>query len=299
MSASSTRVDTPNLSKMLLRWCFTASSLILQRSAIYVLERPATTFETISSSRRVSRNCFLRRSVVQRHMEAPGIGVSGPLQRIIVSCGCRNQAITQACAVSSPLKFFGQSLPVSRFLDNRGVRRRFMQPAASLDPRNLRSAPGRPHPNPLLLLCRLMVEKAFRCACQTHDGMPTEDARDAVEWLTVRLDWTRDHGPIPPPPLRVEYWLSYEYCCAALGLDPDETRRQGLPRDVATLDPSKRRQRTRPRNDHGRNSRPHVAGLPAVLCTLGRQQHSDTLPRSTSMNVLTLRHLARPTLHVM
>lgn len=110
-----------------------------------------------------------------------------------------------------------------------------------------------------------MIEKAFRCACVTHHGVPTEDAQDAVEWITCHLDWTHDHGSsIPPAPLRAEFIMSYEYCCAALGLDADETRRCGLPRDVATLAPSKRRLRTRPRVDRGRNARAHVAGLTAV-----------------------------------
>ena len=139
-----------------------------------------------------------------------------------------------------------------------------MQPAASLDPRNLRSAPGRPHPNPLLLLCRLMIERAFRSACYTHDGVPTQDACDAVEWITSRLDWTGT-GSVPPEDIRTEFYMSFEYCCRWLDLDPDQIRRSGLPRDVATLDPgNRRRMHTRPRNDHGRNSRPHVAGLAAV-----------------------------------
>src|ERR1700674_3433716 len=61
-SASSSRVDTPSLSKMLLRWCFTVSSLILKYSAISLFEYPATTAETISSSRGVRPNFLCRAS---------------------------------------------------------------------------------------------------------------------------------------------------------------------------------------------------------------------------------------------
>src|ERR1700731_3330176 len=63
--ASSRRVETPSLSKMLLRWCFKVSSLILKYSAISLLEYPATTAETISSSLGVSPNFFLRASSLE------------------------------------------------------------------------------------------------------------------------------------------------------------------------------------------------------------------------------------------
>ena len=55
-SPSSSLVETPVLSKILLRWCFTVSSLILKYSAISLLEKPPTTAETISSSRGVRPN---------------------------------------------------------------------------------------------------------------------------------------------------------------------------------------------------------------------------------------------------
>src|SRR5215472_15223907 len=61
-NASSRRVETPNLSKILLRWCLTVSSLILKYSAISLLEYPATIAETISSSRGVKPNFFCRAS---------------------------------------------------------------------------------------------------------------------------------------------------------------------------------------------------------------------------------------------
>src|SRR6266481_5888262 len=57
-NANSRRVETPSLSKILLRWCLTVSSLILKYSAISLLEYPATTAETISSSRGVKPNFF-------------------------------------------------------------------------------------------------------------------------------------------------------------------------------------------------------------------------------------------------
>src|SRR5579863_7248426 len=56
--ASSSRVDTPSLSKILLRWCLTVSSLILKYSAISLFEYPATTAATISNSRGVKPNFF-------------------------------------------------------------------------------------------------------------------------------------------------------------------------------------------------------------------------------------------------
>src|SRR5580693_10041593 len=64
-SASSSRVDTPSLSKILLRWCLTVSSLILKYSAISLLEYPATTAATISNSRGVKPNFFCRASSLE------------------------------------------------------------------------------------------------------------------------------------------------------------------------------------------------------------------------------------------
>src|SRR5271166_4191484 len=64
-SANSSRVETPSLSKMLLRWCLTVSSLILKYSAISLFEYPATTAATISSSRGVKPNFFCRASSVE------------------------------------------------------------------------------------------------------------------------------------------------------------------------------------------------------------------------------------------
>src|ERR1700683_196803 len=63
--ANSSRVDTPSLSKMLLRWCLTVSSLILKYSAISLFEYPATTAATISSSRGVKPNFFCRASSLE------------------------------------------------------------------------------------------------------------------------------------------------------------------------------------------------------------------------------------------
>src|SRR5271154_6984784 len=63
-SANSSRVDTPNLSKILLKWCLTVSSLILKYSAISLFEYPATTAATISSSRGVRPNFLCRASSV-------------------------------------------------------------------------------------------------------------------------------------------------------------------------------------------------------------------------------------------
>ena len=165
-----------------------------------------------------------------------------------------------------------------------------MQPAAHLDPRTLKSAPGRVHVNPLLLLCHEMIQKAFRCACATRDGVPTADALDSVDWLTCDLDWTHTKGPIPPPLLREEFYLSFQHCCQGLSLDPDQVRREGLPRDVAILVNDKHKLRTRVRVDHGHNCRAHVAGLGAVYESWEAaakrhtdQQHSDSAVETEAM----------------
>src|ERR1700733_3243155 len=56
--ASSSRLETPSLSKILLMWCLTVCSLIEHRCAMSGLEYPATTRGTISSSRGVRPNPF-------------------------------------------------------------------------------------------------------------------------------------------------------------------------------------------------------------------------------------------------
>jgi hypothetical protein len=60
--ASSKRVETPNLSQTLLKWCFTVCSLILNPFAMSLLDHPETTAETICDSRGVRpnscRHCF-------------------------------------------------------------------------------------------------------------------------------------------------------------------------------------------------------------------------------------------------
>src|SRR6476659_9940475 len=53
-TTSSTRVETPVLSKTLLKWCFTVSSAIPKRSAISLFARPETTPEMICNSRFVT-----------------------------------------------------------------------------------------------------------------------------------------------------------------------------------------------------------------------------------------------------
>ncbi|MCK7518747.1 MAG: hypothetical protein MZV64_13995 [Ignavibacteriales bacterium] len=52
--ASSSRLDTPVLSKMLVRWCLTVWTLMANWSAISRLLRPAATALTMSRSRGVS-----------------------------------------------------------------------------------------------------------------------------------------------------------------------------------------------------------------------------------------------------
>ena len=139
-----------------------------------------------------------------------------------------------------------------------------MQPAVRLDPNKLQSATGRERPSPLLWLCKEMIRQSFRDACRVDErGAPTVCACDAVVWIQSHLDWTTDHGPIPPENLRSEFYLSFEWCCAMLGLDANVIRQQGLPKDCCTVYAGKRL-RIRAREDHGRNSRRHVAGLPAI-----------------------------------
>lgn len=136
-----------------------------------------------------------------------------------------------------------------------------MQPATHLDTRNLKATPSRFHTNANLLLCRLMIEQAFKCACQTEHGAPTPIAYDAVAWLTCDLDWTRT-GLMPPDDIRQEYVLSFQWCCEWLDLNPDVVRQQGLPPGCVPQKADRHRLRIRPRQDTGR--RIHVAGLPAV-----------------------------------
>lgn len=152
-----------------------------------------------------------------------------------------------------------------------------MQPAAHLDPRTLKSALGRIHVNPNLLLCRWMIEQGFRSACRVdQNGMPSEIALESVTWIEQRLDWTRI-GLIPPAEIQEEFYLSFEWCCHWLDLDPDVVRAQGLPLGCASAHTTGKRMRIRPRHDHGRNSRPHVAGLGAVYECWERaaQRHAD------------------------
>ena len=84
--------------------------------------------------------------------------------------------------------------------------------------------------NPVLLLLRLCIESAFVDALRTRDGVPTPEAIEAAAWIEARTDWTRRPGPIPPPALREQNVLSYEWCCAALDLDPEQIRQNGLAR---------------------------------------------------------------------
>jgi hypothetical protein len=159
-----------------------------------------------------------------------------------------------------------------------------MQPAASLDSRSIRTLPGRQHPNPLLWLCREMIWQGFHDACQVDDsGAPTTRACESVVWIEQCLDWTTTKT-IPPEDMREEYILSFEFCCSYLNLDPDRVRREGLPREVASvLTRGSKRWRTRPRVARGgHNSRSHVAGLAHVYRIWAaaaerhaNEQHSD------------------------
>jgi hypothetical protein len=60
--ASSKRLETPNLSKTLLKWCFTVFTLILNPFAMSLLDHPETAAEAICDSRGVRpnscRHCF-------------------------------------------------------------------------------------------------------------------------------------------------------------------------------------------------------------------------------------------------
>jgi hypothetical protein len=144
-------------------------------------------------------------------------------------------------------------------------------------PAKLQSVPGRPHVNANLLLCRWMVEQAFRSACRVdQNGMPSEIALEAVEWIEAHLDW-HSQGEIPPESLREEYYLSFEWCCQWLDLNPDVVRQQGLPLGVASVPGHGKRWHTRYRDDRGRNSRIHIHGLPDVHARwqAAAQQHAQ------------------------
>jgi len=85
--------------------------------------------------------------------------------------------------------------------------------------------------NPQLLMVRLLVESGFRDALRTLNGSPTPEALNAVTWLEGRTDWTRRSDvPPPPPELRRQHILSFEWSCSLLGLDPDYLREHGIDR---------------------------------------------------------------------
>ncbi len=66
----------------------------------------------------------------------------------------------------------------------------------------------------------------------------------ALRWLRARTDWTRiplDRriavwgSPAPPLEVREEFIGSFEWCCGLLGIDPKDTRKNGLPYREANL----------------------------------------------------------------
>ena len=108
-------------------------------------------------------------------------------------------------------------------------------------PKNLQSVPGREHPLPILWLAREMIHQGFRDTIRMRNGRPTEDAQLALAWLTERSNWTRIPlenrmrrwgQPAPPPELRREFALTFEWCCELLNENPDHVRAHGLPRPV-------------------------------------------------------------------
>src|SRR5919108_4384109 len=101
--------------------------------------------------------------------------------------------------------------------------------------KRLHSEPSPRRVNPILLLYRRAIEQAFLDAKECKDGEPTELAKESIQWLTAKLDWTRWRNSdgsvrIPPPEIRGELVLTFDHCCRVLEWNPDEIRAHGLPR---------------------------------------------------------------------
>jgi len=139
--------------------------------------------------------------------------------------------------------------------------------------------PAAPHPSPLLLLCRALIENAFADAVRCAQGKPTAEALEALEWIESRTDWTRRKNhkiatgdgslPIPSEDARKEFPGTFDWCCRWLNEDPDDVRQRGLPHPVVRdLQPghgirayAPMRSRVARTSVHGKR---HVAGVGAV-----------------------------------
>ena len=139
----------------------------------------------------------------------------------------------------------------------------------------LATIPPPEKPNPLLWLCRRLLESGFNDACAVGpDGQPTQDAKDGWEWLTCRdTDRVRCPGTaIPDPALRLEHIMSFSWCCHFLNLDVENVRTNGLPKMACSVNANKP-MKTRLRKSHW-NGYHHVPGLDGIMAA--RQQGAES-----------------------
>ena len=141
--------------------------------------------------------------------------------------------------------------------------------------------------DPVKLLFRRILDDSFHVACQVGpDGLPTEQAEEAMSFIETKTDWTaiplaerlRRWGcPAPPAELRREHYLSFDFCARALDLDPEQVRRDGLPKPVCIAHPHDLG--TRPRNCA------HVAGIEGIIRARAEAQarHQAKLERARKL----------------
>lgn len=109
---------------------------------------------------------------------------------------------------------------------------------SDLRPKKTCSQPGHipTHRRPLLAgLCARVLEIAYY-DCQHSTNRTT--VAHSLRFIRFRSDWTRVSlkkrlerwgSPGPSAEARAEFVLTHDYCCSVLNLDPEKTRRTGLP----------------------------------------------------------------------
>lgn len=100
-------------------------------------------------------------------------------------------------------------------------------PGRSVHTTPIRTAFVKNHSSPTLLIARRMIEQAFHDSRLKRNGVPTESALEAQEWLNARTDWTIHGGEAPPPELRQEFPGTFDWACRWLGENPEQIRGQG------------------------------------------------------------------------
>jgi hypothetical protein len=94
---------------------------------------------------------------------------------------------------------------------------------------NLRTANDTFSVTPCQLFARRIIDVAFQDARRMRDGQPTETAKEALDFIEAKTNWTRYGKPVPPPEIRDEYYGTFEWACEFLNKDPDTVRATGIP----------------------------------------------------------------------